>query len=209
MLRYQRADWAVRTWDWFNEGRLIEPLSFCQFWRTVLLYATLKRLLWPFGTFYRLIQGLRLPFFFLPSILGHLFLLAGRASWPLLCFAARTAWFLTSPLRSVARLGGRAALAGAVNLGEPVKAFGEAHETGLRRLYAGFLIVYFGVAGILLAVLLLLPHWFWAMTGLGGLIVGGFASYGFVKSGVGGLLWEAAVAAKHGICPPVWIERES
>lgn len=37
---YYVDDWAVRRWDKFNAA-LVTPKSFCQFWRTVLLWATL------------------------------------------------------------------------------------------------------------------------------------------------------------------------
>ncbi len=43
---YAESDWAVRRWDRFND-KLVKPLSFCHFWRTVLLYATVQQLLAP------------------------------------------------------------------------------------------------------------------------------------------------------------------
>ena len=39
--QYETGSWAVRRWDNFNGGRIVEPLSFCQLWRTVILWATL------------------------------------------------------------------------------------------------------------------------------------------------------------------------
>lgn len=39
---YTDQDWAVQRWDRFNGGKIIEPKSFCQFWRTVLLWSTLS-----------------------------------------------------------------------------------------------------------------------------------------------------------------------
>lgn len=42
---YRSSDWAVRRWDSVNRGVQIDPLSFCQFWRTVLLWATLQKFL--------------------------------------------------------------------------------------------------------------------------------------------------------------------
>ena len=39
--QYETGSWAVRRWDNFNGGRIVEPLSFCQFWRTVILWASL------------------------------------------------------------------------------------------------------------------------------------------------------------------------
>lgn len=38
---YSENEWAVKRWDWFHRGEKKEPHSFCQFWRTVLLWATL------------------------------------------------------------------------------------------------------------------------------------------------------------------------
>lgn len=42
MITYHASTWAVRRWDWFNGGKQVQPQSFCQFWRTVILYATVK-----------------------------------------------------------------------------------------------------------------------------------------------------------------------
>ena len=44
---YHESGWAVRRWDWFNDGKIVQPKSFCQFWRTVLLYSTVKWLFTP------------------------------------------------------------------------------------------------------------------------------------------------------------------
>lgn len=42
---YEADDWAVKRWDWFNGGRRVTPKSFCQFWRCVFLWATMKQIL--------------------------------------------------------------------------------------------------------------------------------------------------------------------
>ncbi|KKK92392.1 hypothetical protein LCGC14_2703370, partial [marine sediment metagenome] len=52
------------------------------------------------------------------------------------------------------------------------------------------------------------------LVGIGGVVGGLFTLYGFFKSGAAGLvlqvlglIWGAAVAAKHGVCPPARIVR--
>ena len=42
--QYFEGTWAVRRWDRFNGGKQVVPRSFCQFWRTILLWATLASL---------------------------------------------------------------------------------------------------------------------------------------------------------------------
>ena len=69
----------------------------------------------------------------------------------------------------------------------------------------------FGGAGAVLVFASFSENWFWTSIVAGALTAAvaiGFACYGFYKSGVLRLLWEAVVAAKHGICPPVRIVRE-
>ena len=153
MLTYQKSDWAVRTWDWFNGGRQVEPKSFCQFWRTVVLYATVKRLL-------------------------------------------LAATFPARPMFSRA-----------VIVGERMEAFEKRHHKAMGWLGIGAVVLY--VTGSALVVLAaLFTNWLWALATLGVALVGALGIYGCVKTGILGLLWQAAVAAKHGGCPPVTILRE-
>lgn len=182
MLTYRDSSWAVRRWDWFNKPWQPLPLSYCQFWRTVLVYATIKWLLTPLN--------------FLPTPLLWLLLIGGR-----------TLWLLALPLRSLLPLVARPALAGGVRAAEPIVAFGKRHKEGLGNLYVAFVCLWLlGVAGYWL-VMALLASLFWTLIGGVGLVVISFAAYGFIKSGALGLLWQAAIATHHGICPPVEIIR--
>lgn len=153
---YHESDWATRRWDWFNRGKLVEPKSFCQFWRTVLLYVTIKQLLTP------------------------------------------------------ARLVGRPAVRGVIAVGESMDTFEQRHRTGLKVFALGLLAIYFGGVAILILALAFTASSFWTSVAIGS-VVGtgffGFAIYGFVKIGAVRLVWEAAVAAKHGVCPPIKIVR--
>ncbi len=153
---YGESDWAAERWDWFNEGRIVEPKSFCQFWRTVFLYVAIKQLL--------------------------------------------------TPVRAVRR----SALSGVIAIGEPMAAFGERHQTGVKVLAWGTVAIYVGGIALMLFVAAFQASSFWSSVAIGSLLsVGlfGFATYGLFKSGAARLAWEAALAAKHGICPPVRIIR--
>ena len=101
----------------------------------------------------------------------------------------------------------RPVVAGVAAAGKPVVGYGERHKVTLERLYG--LAVGLWVIGIVTygVVTAFLASWFWTLAGTGGLIVVSFAFYGLFKSGALGLLWQAAVAAKHGVCPPVEIIR--
>lgn len=151
---YHEADWAAKRWDWFNQGRIVEPKSFCQFWRTVVLYATVKWLL----------------------------VLA------------------TFPMRPMFHR--------AVAVGEGLDAFEKRHKKGMARFGVG-VVAFYVTACALIIFAALVSSWFWGLVSLGGAVVVAFAAYGYIKTGVLGLLWQAAVAAHHGICPPVKITRSS
>ena len=211
---YRTSDWAVRRWDGFND-RLVEPLSFCQFWRTVLLYVTISQLLGPVRAVVRLrrfapsinLPGLRVP---QPVSSASRLLLRGLGRGIVLGL-----WLLTYPFRLLFPPAGRAALAGVVAVGEPIVAFGERHKDGLKPVLLALLIIALTAEVIFLLVIALLASWFWTLVAIGGVTGGTLAIYGFFKSGAAGrilaaldLLWRAAVAAKHGICPPVRIVRE-
>ncbi|KKM97451.1 hypothetical protein LCGC14_1167750 [marine sediment metagenome] len=43
---YEDHNWMVRRWDKFNGGKQVGPKSFCQFWRTVLLWASCSSCTW-------------------------------------------------------------------------------------------------------------------------------------------------------------------
>ncbi len=210
---YHESDWAARRWDWFNEGRLVAPKSFCQLWRTVLLYATVAYFVRPFE---RLLVSL--PSIPIPAALGKggWFALraGGRGSWFLLRAAVRCVWLLTLPLRIIGRPRVSPTLAAAERAGNRIRTFGDKHEYGLTLAWRVFLIVEVGAIVTFIAIALLLESWFWTLVGVGGIVVTGFAAYGLLKSGafglmldVLGLLSNAALAAKHGVCPPVRIIR--
>ena len=183
MLTYNDSSWAARRWDWFNKPSLVVPLSYCQFWRTVLVYATLKWILTPLR--------------FLPKPLLRLLLAGGRVLW-----------FLAWPLRLVIPLIARPSAAAAVRVCNPIVDFGEQHKETLTNLYVLFVFLYMGSVVIAAIVFVFLASWFWSLVGIGGLVVGSLALFGFIKTGAPGLLWQATVAAKHGICPPVMIVRD-
>jgi hypothetical protein len=150
---------------------------------------------------YVTIQQMLAPLRFVPS-----FSVPGPARLLLRGFA-RGLWFLLYPLRLLFPPLGRAVRAGVVSVGEPLEAFGERHEDILKVFFTGLAIVYIlGLVGFLL-VISLLASWFWTLISIGSVTVGSMALYGFFKSGAAGLLWGAAVAAKHGVCPPVTIVR--
>lgn len=211
---YQGSEWAARRWDWFNEGRLVEPLSFCQFWRTVVVWASIKWITAPLfwlddvvDTWLEVhilskVPSLRIPW--------RLALLPLKGCWLILREGARGLWRLTYPLRCAARPVGGAALASAVNTGERIEAFIKRHEDGLEALGGGVVVLVVVCTVVLVSVVLLLASWFWTLVAIGALIAAvmvGFACYGIAKSGALRLLGEAAVVVHHGICPPIRIVR--
>ena len=206
MLTYHESSWAVRRWDWLNGGKVVMPQSFCQFWRTALLYASIRWLLLPLAALGELAQRIPLPT--LPRFMLAPFLLLCQGCWLAVRLGARGLWRLTYPLRCAGKAVGGATLTGLVAVGEPVVGFGERHKEGLTVLGVSLVVLVAAAEVAFIAVLLLLESWFWSLVGLGGLVVSSLALYGLYKSGVLGLLWQAAVAAHHGICPPVEIVRE-
>ena len=216
---YREFDWATQRWDWFNSGRIVEPKSFCQFWRTVLLYVTIKQLLAPIRVARGFVPSITIPGPKIPQSVsrraGSLLRSVGRGS-------VHGLWLLAYSFRLLFPPVGRAALAGVVNVGEPIEAFVKRNGDGLRVVGIGLLVaigLFYGGVAILLLVLAFLANWFWTLAAIGGVIVIPLAFYGLLKSGFFGmardvifpvldLLWDAAVTAKHGVCPPVRIVRE-
>jgi hypothetical protein len=220
---YHEMDWAARRWDWFNEGFIIEPKSFCQFWRTVLFYATvayffrpLERLLGSFPS---------LPSIPVPSALGPAIHEVGKGGWVALQVGGRVIWFLlrtgrhllwllSYPLRFIGRPIVSPVLASTVRTGKRIDTYGKQHKEGLRVAWKRFAVIYLGALAVFIAIVLLRAVGAWALIGAGAITVGGFALYGFFKSSAPGLildilvlLSDAASAAKHGVCPPVRIIR--
>lgn len=216
---YQESEWAVRRWDWFNGGKAIEPQSFCQFWRTVVLWATVKWFLTPFRWMH---PPLRRLWYWEPSIstprtvqrvahgTRHIVLVLAKGCWFALREVARGLWRLTYPLRCAARPVGGAALAGAVGAGERIEAAYQPHKIGIERVLMALLIATACFVAAFLVFIAFSESWFWTLIAIGAIAacaVVGFAAYGFSKSGAGALLWEAMVVVHHGICPPVRIVR--
>ena len=220
---YHEMDWAAQRWDWFNEGRIVEPRSFCQFWRTVLLYATVALLLRPLERFLVSLPSLpNIPF---PSALGPFIQAAGKGGWFVLQagkgvawflwrIAGRVSWLLTYPLRLAARPTLSPVLATAVSAGRRIDTYGKQHRKGLDIFVRVLVAIYIATLVTVIATWLLLTSWAWTLIGVGAITVTGFAAYGFFKSGAPGLILDvlvlvsdAASAAKHGVCPPVRIIR--
>ena len=207
---YPESEWAAQRWDWFHGGRIVEPLSFCHFWRTVLVWATIKWLVSPLIWLDRVTSGLTLPTVPMPSIPWRFALLPVKGCWLVLREGAGGLWRLTYPLRCIARPVGGAALAGAVKIGQPIEDSYQRHKTGLDRAKVAFGILFYGVVAVLILILAFLASWFWTLIVAGAIAaitVGGFAVYGFAKSGAGALVWQAMIVVHHGICPPIRIVR--
>lgn len=208
---YGESEWAVRRWDWFHGGRIVEPLSFCQFWRTVLLWATILWLLTPLRWADRVTADWTLPRVPTPNIPWRYALLPVKGCWFVLREGARGLWRLTYPLRCAAKPVGGAALAGAVGLGERIEASYQPHKIGIDRAIVAFFILFYGGLAAFFILAAFLASWFWTLVAIGALIAAvmvGFAGYGIAKSGVLRLLGDVAVVVHHGICPPVRIVRD-
>ncbi len=255
--KYSESDWAVRRWDRFNKGRAVKPLSFCQFWRTVILYVTLQQLLWPakavMGVAVRLkrfaplgaavvvvilvtsggaISGSNLVVsLVLGIILGMAlgFILAFdwmltedfglRLGAILLSFGRsirQGLWLLAWPLRVLSPPVGRRLLAGAVTVGEPVAVYSQRHKEGLETI--GTVLVLLALIAIVgfVVVVMVISNWLLSLSVAGALIalllagILGIPQAAWrVFAAVMGLLWGAAVAAKHGVWPPVTIVRSN
>ena len=216
---YPESEWAVRRWDWFNGGRVVEPLSFCQFWRTVLVWAPIKWFLTPLRW---MLPPLRRLWYWEPSIstprivqrvaqgTRYIVVVLAKGCWFALRLGARSLWRLTYPLRCAARPVGGAALAGAIKVGQPIEDSYQRHKIGIDRGLIAFFILLYGGFAVFLILMAFLASWFWTLVAAGAAAacaVVGFAGYGVAKSGAGALLWAAAVVVHHGICPPVRIMR--
>ncbi|KKL10542.1 hypothetical protein LCGC14_2554820, partial [marine sediment metagenome] len=157
---YHESEWAVGRWDYFNEGRAVEPKSFCQFWRTVLVYATVKQVLSPFRRL-----GKATPKVPLPRIpfAGRAIALSAKGGVFLVQGVARLLWRLTFPLRAALKPAGRLALNGVVTAGEQVGDFNERHREGMKLF--GITLICTIVGGYLLffLVLALLASWLWTL----------------------------------------------
>ena len=210
-------DWAVRRWDRVHDGRPKLPTSFCQFWRTVLLWATLAST--PLiGKMFQAHLYEAPP----PSPLNPRIAMAGRAAEKGAKAIGTALWTLLWPLRVVFGSLWMAASSAAAWIDDR-----EHVKRRIERTFA-FLVVCFG-AGAIIFWAVLLSIWFtqawhadWrlfvigceslALT-LGAIIWGreriatGILAAGEAIAGVFGLLWEIAVVSHHRICPPMEIVR--
>ena len=255
---YSETDWAVRRWDRFND-RLVKPLSFCQFWRTVLLYATIQQMLAPWWVIERtakrfkrfapfgaglaivlivggggsisgislvgslvagIILGLTLGsvMVFEPKLSEDVTLRLGEIHLGFWRGIGHGLWLLVWPFRTLFPPVGHRLVAGAVTVGEPVdkylQRYVQRHKAGLETLGTGALVsVIIAMVGFVI-VAFLLESWIVTLAVLGVLVIVFLAALigipqAFWRFFVGmlGLLWGAAVAAKHGVCPPVTITR--
>ncbi len=209
--QYSDQDWAVRRWDSFNGGKQIEPKSFCQFWRTILLWATLASI----------------PLIGRVLFLTHLIEKPPAKKWSgdgvserriaalrkIVDRPAAFVWWLLWPVRIV--------LYGAWRATATVVAFVDERDTrwletalfGALLLVAvvafGFLLIVLGLAlagawrenwpvflAIALGVPLLLASVFLLALRFGSSIMSFFQ-----------VVWGVAVASKHRVCPPMVIAR--
>ncbi|KKM20980.1 hypothetical protein LCGC14_1640030 [marine sediment metagenome] len=249
---YSETDWAVRRWDRFND-KLEKPLSFCQFWRTVLLYATIQQLLAPWrmveraaGRFKYLAPlgaglavalilgggGIGMGANLVGSVVAGIVL--GTALGFLMVFEVseettrrmgeihlgfwrkigHVLWLLAWPLRTFFPPFGRLWVSGLVAMGEPIERYAQRHKAGLETISSwALLVVCVAIVGFVI-IAFLLESWIVTLAVVGALAVLFLAALIGIPQAfwrffvaVMGLLWGAAVAAKHGICPPVTILR--
>ncbi len=208
---YPTGSWAVQRWDKFNGGKMVEPLSFCQFWRTVILWASLAAV----------------------PILGKLFLAhlhvrptsderavsqakfdrqldkIGRVLGP----AARFVWALLLPVRWVFNT----VVQGLINV---INFIDEADTKKLETLIVGLIIVIsLGVVGFVVFMI----GWGILLAWQANWVVAMIVSFGAPTLlvavalltmrlagpvwGVVELGWDVAVTSKHRVCPPMTIDR--
>lgn len=249
---YAESDWAVRRWDRFND-QLVKPLSFCHFWRTVLLYVTIQQLLLPWrmiersgrrlksfaplglalvvillvgggGTFsgvglvisfgFGIVLGttLGLLMAFEPKLSDDIVFRLGAAHLSFWRGVGHSLWLLAWPLRTFFPPVGRRLVAGVVTIGEPVEEYSKRHKEGLEAIGMWALVVACVAVVGFVVIVLLLSNWLMTVAVIGAMaVVFLLALLGILQAAwkgfaaVMGLLWGAAVAAKHGVCPPVTI----
>ena len=250
---YSETDWAVRRWDRFND-KLKKPLSFCQFWRTVLLHATIQQLLAPWRMVERaakrhkrfvplgaalvvvvgvvgigtasgdnlissivvgIVLGTMIGFLlgFRPELSEDFMLRLGAIHLGFWRGVGHGLWLLVWPIRKFFPPVGRRFSNTIVAAGEPVAAYGQRHKAGLDTMDTigswALAVVCVAIVGFVI-VAFLLESWIVTLAVLGALVVFFLAALIGIPQAfwrffvaVMGLLWGAAVAAKHGVCPPV------
>ena len=123
-------------------------------------------------------------------------------------------WLLAWPFRTLFPPLGRRFSDTIVTAGEPIERYAQRHKAGLETIGSWALLaaVFAGIGVVI--VVLLLESWIVTLAVIGTIailflaaIVGIPQAMWRVFVAVMGLLWGAAVAAKHGVCPPVTIVR--
>ena len=123
-------------------------------------------------------------------------------------------WLLAWPFRFFFPPVGRRLVAGVVTVGEPIEAYVKGHKEGIESVGSWvLLVVCIALVGFVI-IALLISNWLMTVMVLLAIAVVVFlvllgipqAFWRFFVA-VMGLLWGAAVAAKHGVCPPVTIIR--
>ncbi len=221
MTQYTSQDWAVQRWDRLHAGRHVEPRSFCQFWRGVLLWATLASI----------------------PVVGKMFLAHLQVVPPLSVRLAeqeafdrrvrrvkavvtpfgRVVWVLLWPIRQTVYWIGRGAVTVVSYLEDTLSGRTLPKWTQYPWYLWEALIVLTGVGlGTFLLVRLLIAAWqaswpIFLFAGFGiPVMVASLAlvlwRYGLVwlnvLAGFGAMLWDIAIVSKHRVCPPITIIRE-
>ena len=212
--QYSEQEWAVKRWDRFNGDTQVTPTSFCQFWRTILLWATLASI----------------PLVGKWLFLNHLREKPPMPEWNSEAHEPRLAavrkvvappalfvWWLLWPVRVVLYGPWRAIVTVITFVDERDTKQLERLLVGVFLLVsAGLLIYWLVLLGILLAsawtanwplfvaIALGVPL---ALAGVGFFAL--FYGMSIVKAIVSffQVLWRIAVASKHRICPPMDIVR--
>ena len=221
MKLYTTMDWMVRRWDRINGGRKVAPKSFCQFWRAVLLWATLASLpvigryfVWHPTTQEAEVK-LQLPA--KPTELPRSVRILSQVCAYISGCLIRVVWKALWPLR---QLGWRV-----VGVADWVANwYGDSEHTWLRRVsgIAWWVFVTFCLLVILFEVgLVIFLAWqantFIFLVVAGAVVVGSTLAVVFrrqlivallVVGDVLGTLVYVLIAAKRHVCPPVEIKRD-
>ena len=208
MKVYSTAEWMVRRWDRINGGRKVAPKSFCQFWRAVLLWATLASLpvIGRHFVWHPTTQEVKLQLPAKPTELPRSVRIVGRGIiW--------VVWTMLWPLR---QLGWRV-----VGVADWVANwYGDSEHTWLRRVsgVAWWVVIIASFLVLLSYIILpLIIAWQAIFLVVAGAVVGTSTlvvvfRYQLIRTllvvgGVVGMLVYGLRAAKHRVCPPVEIKR--
>lgn len=200
-VTYNQSSLFVRVWDWFNDGRVVTPLSFCQFWRTVLFYSPVKFLLTKLGSLFSALKIVKTPSINTPPVVNTVAKHTGSGIFSAIKTVLKSIW---KPLRPVIIkfIGGLEFI---------YEHFEQSRLRGYGIAILGVLFILFIVVVMVIDLVaitfVLKDYWKWCLIGLGSFA--GFASYIYLmlKTGMFGFVFNIILSAKHGICPPVTITR--